>query len=190
MESLNSLFHTEAAYADLLDDLGEHAKALDFYVLALDHINTICSRDYSLDSLMNRCRLLADLSLHLLKNGNRHAMEYAEKAEKAAQETALTAPENPEPHILRAHSRMIQTVILHQNSLDIQAADLCYQLLDDLEPWLEVPCKMESSRLKCVIMDVCGNLLEKFDEPDTAALCYEYGIRFAEETGMKTAQRI
>ena len=102
---------------------------------------------------------------------------------EAAQETVLTAPENPAPHILCAHSRMIQTVILHQNSLDIQAADLCYQLLDDLEPWLEVPCKMESARLKCVIMDVCGNLLEKFDEPDTAALCYEYGIRFAVETG-------
>ncbi len=187
MESLNALFHTEAAYADLLDESGEHDKALDFYVLAQEHINTICSRDYGLESLMNRCSLLADLSLHLLKTGNQHAAEYAEKAEKAAQEAVLTAPEDPAPRILCAHARMIQAVILQQHSLDMQSADLCYQLLDDLEPWLDIPCKMQSTRLKCVIMDVCGNLLEKFDEPDTAALCYGYGIRFAEEIGDETS---
>ena len=82
---------------------------------------------------------------------------------------------------------MIQAVILQQHSLDMQSADLCYQLLDDLEPWMDIPCKMQSTRLKCVIMDVCGNLLEKFDEPDTAALCYGYGIRFAEEIGDETS---
>lgn len=180
-ESLNALFHAEVAYADLLDETGKTSEALDYYSKALDHINTICARDYSLESLRNRSSLLDDISLILIKTGSSYAMEYAEKAEKAAQEAALTAPQDPTPYILCAHARMLQTVLLHQNTLDFQAADLCYQMLDDLEPWLEIPCEMQFTRLKCVIMDVSGNLLEKFDEPDTAALCYEYGIRFAEE---------
>jgi hypothetical protein len=34
-----------------------------------------------------------------------------------------------------------------------------------------------------MIMRLCGNMLLILDEPDTAALCFEYGIRFADMAG-------
>ena len=182
-EALHALFQTEAALGSLMDDNGRSREALQIYAKALEHGRTLCARDYSVISLDNLSALLINISVIQLREGDRDAMATAEEAEKTAREAANLAPDNPEPQILRAYAKTVQTGLLLANSLRLQAADLCYELLDGLEPWLDISCPMESVRRKCTVMSLCSAMLLTMDEPDTAALCCEFGIRYARESG-------
>ncbi len=187
LESLNALFHAEVSFAEFLDYSGMNKKALEYYTSALEHISTICSHDYSAASLQNKCKTELIISRMLLKEGNIHAAEYAETAERTASEMINIAPEDPRPRILLAAARADRVGVLLMNTLNMQAADLLYKTLDELEPWLELTCDPTYVLQKAEIMRLSGKILLVLDEPDTAALCFEYGIRFAEEAGDREA---
>lgn len=178
-EALHSLFQAEAAYADLLDSMGQTEKSLQYYDRALAHVNKLCAGDYSLSILMNKCSLLINISIVLAKNNSRYAQQYAEMAESASKEAIFLSENDPEPHIMCAFARTVQCGLLLKNSLRMQAADLCYALLDDLEPWLETECEPAFTDRKRLIMELCADMLEILDEPDTVALCREYQNRFS-----------
>ena len=177
-EALHTLFQAEAACADLLDDMGETQESLEYYERALLHAESLCAADYSLNSLMNRAAVLLNICVILLRNGSGLAQEYAERAEQAANEASRLSRDDPEGPILCAYARTIQCALLLKNSMSMQAADLCYELLDELEPWLEIRCEPSYTERKRMIMELCAAILDQLDEPDTAALCREYERRF------------
>lgn len=182
-EALHSLFQAEAACADLLDDVGKTQESLDYYERALQHIQLLCAADYSLNSLMNRASVLLNICVILLKNGSSLAQEYAERAEAAANEASRLSRDDPEGPILCAYAKTIQCALLLKNSMYMQAADLCYELLDELEPWLETRCEPSYTERKRMIMELCAAILDRLDEPDTAALCREYESFFRLNAG-------
>ena len=173
-ESLNSLFYSETSYADYLYKSGEKIKALELFSNALNHINTLSSKYYSISTLLNKCATELTISRFFLDDNRSLSTHYAEIAKKTALEIIQLAPEDPRPRILLARAKTNLSALLLINSLQMQAADMLYQMLDELEPWLEVPCDRMFTEQKSEIMNICSSLLEILDEPDTAALCLEY----------------
>ena len=132
---------------------------------------------------MNRASVLLNICVILLKNGSSLAQEYAERAEAAANEASRLSRDDPEGPILCAYAKTIQCALLLKNSMYMQAADLCYELLDELEPWLETRCEPSYTERKRMIMELCAAILDRLDEPDTAALCREYESFFRLNAG-------